>query len=113
MIRIYHNSRCGKSREGLKIVEESGKPFEVIEYMKEPITPSELEEVIDLLEIEPMDLIRTKEQVWKDRYADLDLDDEELIMVMIEVPRLMERPIVVNGEKAVVGRPPERIKEIL
>ncbi|MDX5326598.1 MAG: arsenate reductase (glutaredoxin) [Bacteroidota bacterium] len=113
MIRIYHNSRCGKSREGLKIVEESGKPFEVIEYMKEPITPSELEEVIDLLEIEPMDLVRTKEQVWKDRYADLDLDDEELIMVMIEEPRLMERPIVVNGEKAVVGRPPERIKEIL
>ncbi|MDX5404183.1 MAG: arsenate reductase (glutaredoxin) [Bacteroidota bacterium] len=113
MIRIYHNSRCGKSREGLKIVEESGKPFEVIEYMKEPITPSELEEVIDLLEIEPMDLVRTKEQVWKDQYADLDLDDEELIMVMIEEPRLMERPIVVNGEKAVVGRPPERIKEIL
>lgn len=113
MIKIYHNNRCSKSREGKQIIEDSGKDFEVVEYMKAPISKNDLESIIQKLGIRPLDLVRKKEKAWKENFEGQDLTDDEIIQAMIEHPALMERPIVINGRKAVVGRPPVLIKDIL
>ncbi len=113
MIKIYHNPRCSKSREGLQLVENSGKEFEVVEYMKNPLSVKELKEIIQKLGIKPMDLVRKNEAIWKERLNDKNLNDSEIIQAMIEFPNLMERPIVVSQNKAVIGRPPVLIKDIL
>ncbi len=113
MIKIYHNPRCRKSREGLTILQESGREFQIIEYLKETPSFEELSSVISLLDIAPMDLIRKNEAIWKENYKGKELSDDELIRAMIENPKLIERPIVVHNQKAIVGRPPENIKQIL
>jgi len=113
MIKIYHNPRCGKSREGLAILEESGKEFKVIKYLENRLSLTELTEIIDLLGIEPIDLVRQNEAFWKENYKGKRISKEHIVKLMLSNPKLMERPIVVNGKKAVIGRPPEKIKEIL
>ncbi|MFI2743200.1 arsenate reductase (glutaredoxin) [Zhouia sp. PK063] len=113
MIKIYHNPRCTKSREGLAIVKDSGKEFEIVEYLKNIPTASELKNILKKLQITPEELIRKNEAVWKENYKDKNLSNDELINVMIQHPKLIERPIVVNGNKAVIGRPPENIKTII
>lgn len=113
MIKIYHNPRCRKSREGLAILEASGKEFQIIEYLKETPSFEELSSVISLLGIAPMDLIRKNEAVWKENFKGKDFSHDELIKVMIDHPKLIERPIVIHDKKAVIGRPPENIKQIL
>lgn len=113
MIKIYHNPRCSKSREGLSILEESGKDFEVIEYMKNSISENELVRLIEKLKIKPMDLIRKNESVWKEIYKNQDLNDQQIIQAMVEHPQLIERPIVTDGKKAIIGRPPVLINDIL
>lgn len=113
MIKIFHNNRCRKSREGLAILESSGKDFEIVHYLENIPTKSELQDILNLLGISPIALIRKNEAVWKENYKGRSLSDDELIDAMIENPKLIERPIVINGNKARVGRPPELIKEIL
>lgn len=113
MITIYHNPRCGKSREGLQLVEASGKDFEIVKYLDEVPTESELKAILKKLGMQPMELIRTKETIWKDNFKGKEFTDDELVHIMVENPKLIERPIVINGDKAVVGRPPEKIKDIL
>ncbi len=113
MIKIYHNPRCRKSREGLTLLENSGKEFEVIKYLETPVTESELRDVIEKLEISPIDLVRKNEAIWKSDYKGRSLSDDEIIKAMTENPKLIERPIVINGNKAVVGRPPEQILTII
>lgn len=113
MIKIFHNNRCRKSREGLAILKSSGKDFEIVNYLENIPTKSELQDILNLLGISPMALIRKSEAVWKENYKGKSLSDDELIDAMIENPKLIERPIVINGNKATVGRPPELIKEIL
>ncbi len=113
MIKIYHNPRCRKSREGLQILEASGKDFEIREYLKEVSSKEELTSVIETLGIKPMDLIRKNEAVWKENFKGKEMTDDEIINAMISFPKLIERPIVLNGTKAVVGRPPEIIHSIL
>lgn len=113
MIQIYHNPRCSKSREGLELLKESGKEFQVIEYMKEPLNKNALISVLVKLKIKPIQLIRTNEAEWKDNYKDKYLNDDELLEIMIKHPNLIERPIVINGNRAVIGRPPVLIKDIL
>ncbi|MBT8310220.1 MAG: arsenate reductase (glutaredoxin) [Flavobacteriaceae bacterium] len=113
MIKIYHNPRCRKSRQGLAIVENSGKEFEVIEYLKETPTREELKNIIDLLEINPLELVRKNEQVWKDNYKGKDLSDEAIVEALLTHPKLIERPIVINNNNAVIGRPPDVIKTII
>ncbi|MDR6300709.1 arsenate reductase (glutaredoxin) [Mesonia maritima] len=113
MIKIYHNPRCQKSREGLKILEESGKTFTIVKYLNQPLSKEEIEELLDLLDISAEELIRTKEKVWKENYKGKELSKEELIEAIQEHPKLIERPIVVKDDKAIIGRPPEKIKEIL
>jgi arsenate reductase len=113
MITIYHNARCRKSREGLELLNESGKDFEVREYLKEPVSEAELKEILAKLGMAPIELVRTDEKLWKENYRDKDLSDDELIRVMTENPKLIQRPIVVKDNSAVVGRPAERIKDLL
>lgn len=113
MIKIYHNPRCRKSREGLQILEESGKEFEVVKYLDTPPSYIELAAIIGKLGYHAIDLVRTNEQIWKDNFKGKDLTDEEIIQAMVDNPKLIERPIVIHDNTAVVGRPPEKIKEVL
>lgn len=112
-IQIYHNNRCSKSRQGLAIIEEAGKEVEIIKYLDNPPSKKEMKELLAKLNIPAKDLVRKGEAIFKERYKGLDLKEDEWIQAMIENPKLIERPIVVNGYKAVVGRPPEKIKEII
>lgn len=113
MITIYHNPRCSKSRQGLAIVEESGKDFTIVKYLDDPLSEEKLSEIITLLGVSPMDLVRRNEAVWKDNYKGKHLTDTEIVKAMVENPKIVERPIVVNGKKATIGRPPENILDIL
>lgn len=113
MIKIYHNPKCRKSREGLQILKDSGKEFKIIKYLDEIPTEKELSDIIKLLNISPIDLVRKNESIWKDNYKNKELTDNEIIIAMIENPKLIERPIVINNNKAIVGRPSENIKKII
>lgn len=113
MIKIYHNPRCGKSREGLSLLEKSGKEFEIVRYLTEVPSYEELKSIINQLGIQPIELVRQKEEIWVSNFKDKKLSDEEIIKIMIKNPILIERPIVINGNKATIGRPPEKILEIL
>ncbi|WP_434037353.1 arsenate reductase (glutaredoxin) [Formosa sp. 4Alg 33] len=113
MITIYHNNRCSKSREALDILEASGKPFTIVKYLEDVPTKAELTHIIDLLDIMPIDLVRKNEAIWKENFRDENLTDEAIVEVMIKHPKLIERPIVVNGDQAVIGRPPQDITKIL
>jgi len=113
MIKIYHNSRCRKSREGLAIVESSGQDFEIINYLEEVPTKKELQKVLDYLSLSPIQLIRKNESIWKEKFKGETLSDEEIIEAMVKYPKLIERPIVIKGNKAVIGRPSEAIIELL
>ena len=113
MITIYHNPRCRKSREGLAIVEASGQDFEIIKYLDDPLTADALAGIISKLGIAPMDLVRKNEAIWKSDYKGKTMSDAQIIDAMVQHPKLIERPIVINNTKAVVGRPPETINTIL
>ena len=112
-MKLYHNPRCQKSREALKILQDKGLEPQLVLYMKEPLLPTELQELLDKLNMQAEELVRTKENIWKEEFADKELTHEEVLLAMIEYPQLMERPILENGDKAVVGRPPEKILEVL
>ncbi len=112
MIKIYHNPRCRKSREALHYLEDSGRDFEVVLYLKESISISELSDLLAKLDMSPIDLVRKEESLWKTQYRDKNLSDVALIDLMIQEPRLMQRPIIVSGNKAIVARPPETIKQL-
>lgn len=113
MITIYHNPRCSKSREGLCLLEEKGIEFDTVKYLDQPLTREELQSVIQKLGIAPIELVRQKESLWIDNYKGKTLSDDELISIMAENPKLIERPIVINGDKAVIGRPTEKILDII
>jgi len=113
MIQIYHNPRCGKSRCGLEILENSGKEFTVVKYLENIPSKKELKSIIKKLQISPIELVRKNEPIWKEKFKNNDLSDDEIINAIIEFPILIERPIVINGDKAVIGRPPENIEAII
>ncbi|MFC4269150.1 arsenate reductase (glutaredoxin) [Polaribacter marinivivus] len=113
MIKIYHNPRCRKSREGLQILENSGKEFEIIKYLEDIPSEEELAKIIKKLNINPIQLVRKNEKVWKENFKGKDLSYHEIVKAMIENPKLIERPIVINNNKAVIGRPPETILEYI
>ena len=113
MIKIYHNPRCRKSREGLAILENSGKEFQIIKYLEHNLTEKELNEIINLLNISPIGLVRKTEKIWKENYKGKELSDKQIITAMLKYPKLIERPIVVNNKKAVIGRPSEEITKII
>jgi|SRR5699024_6105648 len=112
-MEIYHNPRCQKSREALAILEESGREFTIRKYLEDPLTEQELGDLISKLGIKPLELIRDNEKIFKEKYKGDKLTDEEWIRVMVENPRLIQRPIVVSGDRAVIGRPPENVRSLL
>ena len=111
-MKIYHNPRCRKSRETLEIIQNKGVEPEIIEYLKTPPTAKELKEVLDKLGMEPEQIIRKGEQVFKDHYKGKDYSASEWIKILAKNPILIERPIVVKQDKAVIGRPPENVKAL-
>lgn len=113
MIKIYHNPRCKKSRDGLSILEDSGKEFEVVKYLEEVPGKEELREVIDCLGITPENLVRKNEAIWKEKFKNRLLSNEAILDAMIAYPKLIERPIVLASGKAVIGRPTENISNFL
>jgi len=113
MVKIYHNPRCSKSREALKMLTEKGVEPAVVEYLKDPLTEKGLEDLLEKLNMDAIDLVRVKETDWKENFKGKDLDESEIILAMIEYPKLMERPIIEKGSKAVVARPTEKMNEIL
>jgi arsenate reductase len=113
-VTIYHNPKCAKSRETLKLLEARGIETRVIEYLKTPPTEAELKRLLALLGLKPRQLLRTKEPEYQTAgLADPNLGDAAIIRAMIKHPRLIERPIVVHGNKAALGRPPQKVLAIL
>ena len=113
MIKIYHNPRCSKSRQGLALLENSGKEFEVIKYLDNPLSERELTSLVDMLDIAPIELVRKGEATLKENYKGKEISAKEIIVAMSLHPKLIERPIVVLGKKAVIGRPLEQIEKLL
>jgi arsenate reductase len=113
-IRIYQKPTCSKCRTTIGLLKERGATFEAINYYENPLTFEELKKLIVKLGIAPRELLRKGEQVYRDlKLAHRELTDDELIKLMIENPDLIQRPIVVKGNKAVLGRPPENVDELL
>lgn len=112
-MKIYHNPRCSKSRETLEIINKSGVEVEVVDYQKEPPTKEEFKKILSKLNLKASDLLRKGEVVYKEKFKNSNFTEEEWITIMIENPKLIERPIVVKGNKAVLGRPPENVKDLL
>lgn len=113
MLTIYHNPRCRKSRETLNLIEESGELVEVIEYLKEVPSKKDLSKIIEYLGIKPFELIRRGEAEFKEHFRGKELSDDQWIEAMLKYPKLIERPIVVKEQQAVIGRPPENVKKFL
>ncbi|WP_419835594.1 arsenate reductase (glutaredoxin) [Endozoicomonas atrinae] len=113
-VTIFHNPRCSKSRQTLSILEEQGITPEVVLYLETPPDANQLKAILGKLGINARELLRKGEQEFKDNnLKDPSLTEEQLINFMCEFPKLIERPIVINGEKARIGRPPESVIEIL
>ena len=105
MLTIYHNPRCSKSRETLQLIKKENKEVTIIEYLKTPINTEKIRELLTQLNIPPVEMMRTKEEEFK-ALSLKQANDEQLILAMATHPKLMERPIVSNGSKAIIGRPP-------
>lgn len=112
MIKIYHNPRCRKSREGLEYLRSKGTDFEIREYLKDPFTEAELNDTLVKLNCKPVEIIRTQEEIYKKQFKNKNFTDEEWITILVENPKLIQRPIVVKDYKAVLAQPPENIDEL-
>jgi arsenate reductase len=113
-VTIYHNPKCSKSRETLALLRERGVEPRVVEYLRDPPTAAELGSILDKLGLEPRALLRTKEAAYKEAgLADSTLTRAQLIAAMVAHPSVIERPIVVHGKRAAIGRPPEKVLEVL
>jgi arsenate reductase (glutaredoxin) len=113
MITIYHNNRCGKSREALRLVEASGQAYQVRQYLSEPLNLDELKELHQKLKLPVMEMVRTKESVFKEQFKDKEMDDDALLQAIAQYPILLERAIVEKDNRAVIARPPEKTLDVL
>lgn len=112
-MKLYHNYQCSKSNASLKLLTDKGIEFETIEYLKTPLNKAELIEILRKLNIPAKDLIRKGESVFKENFSGKALSEEEWITAILAHPILLQRPIIVKGNKAVIGRPIERVMELL
>ena len=110
MLQILHNSRCGKSRACLAFATESKLEFEIINYIENPLTVAELKILLKKLGLKPIELVRQKETIWVENYKGKLMTDADIIKVLAKYPILIERPIVINGNKAIIGREIEKLK---
>ena len=113
MIKIYHNPRCRKSREALALIRESGMEPEIVEYLKTPPSKIELKDMLEKMDMKPVEIIRKGEDIFKSSYKGKEFSDDEWLEILVENPKLIERPIVVKDEQVVLGRPPESVKRLL
>lgn len=114
MIKILHNPRCSKSREALALLQQQAQPVEVVEYLKNPLTADELATLLGMLAIPARQLLRSKEDEYKQLGLDnMALSEQQLIAAMVQQPKLIERPVIINGNKAVIGRPASNILSLL
>ncbi len=114
MVTIYHNPRCSKSRQTLALIEEKGVDADIILYLETPPSANELSDLLGKLGISARQLLRKGEDAYKENnLKDLALSDADLIDAMVKFPKLIERPIVISGDKAVLGRPPENVLELI
>lgn len=114
MITIYHNPRCSKSRTTLGLIEDSGTTPTIVDYLKTPPSKAELIDILSKLELGPRDIMRKGEDAYKEnQLADTRLSDDALLDAMVKHPKLIERPIVVKGSQAILGRPPENVLALL
>ncbi|MDP2089596.1 MAG: ArsC/Spx/MgsR family protein [Flavobacteriaceae bacterium] len=107
--KIYHNPRCSKSREGLALLASKTNNFEIIDYIKKPPSAEDIENLLKLLKLEPVELVRTNESIWREHYKVKSLDKDEIIVALATHPKLIERPIIVKNNKAIIGRSAENI----
>ena len=113
-VTIYHNPRCSKSRQTLELLREKGVEPRVVEYLKTPPEPAEIERLLEMLGLEPRELMRTNEAEYKDNNLnDESLSRAQLIEAFTRWPKLLQRPVVVAGNRAAIGRPPEQVLSIL
>jgi len=113
-VTLYHNPRCSKSRQALSLLRDQGVEPEIVEYLQTPPDAPTLSRLLDLLRLEPRELMRKEEKEYRENgLDDPSLSRDQLIAAMVAHPKLIERPIVIKGDKAVLGRPPEGVLAIL
>jgi arsenate reductase len=113
MIQIFHNPRCGKSRNSLALLDESGQEYEIVKYLEHPPTISELVSLLKKLNKKPLELVRQKEKLWVENFKNKTLTDDEVIEAMVENPILIERPILIKGDKAIIGRELDKVASFI
>ncbi|KOP38526.1 arsenate reductase (glutaredoxin) [Flavobacterium sp. WLB] len=113
MIQIYHNPRCGKSRSCLAFIEDTKQEYEIIPYLTDTPSFEDLKKLLKELNIQPNELVRTKEKIWIENYKGKDLSDDQIIQAMADNPILIERPIVVKDRKAIIGRDLDKVASFL
>lgn len=109
MIKVYHNPRCGKSRNCLAFLDDANQEYKIIKYLEETPTTEELTALIAQLNIDPITLVRQKEKIWIEHFKNKNLTDEAIIQAMIENPILIERPIIIKDNKAIIARDTDKI----
>ncbi len=113
MLKIYHNPSCKKSRAGVQYLQDSGREFEVVEYLKNPMTVPELEQLLVKLHMHPSEVMRTQEEYFKQHIRGKKFEDHELVKIIVQQPKLLKRPVVETLYKAVIGDPAENIATLL
>ncbi len=113
MTIIWHNPRCSKSRQTLALLEEKGEDITIRRYLEEAPTGDDIRKVLELLGMEPIDITRTSEAIFKQLGLSKTTDSDTLIAALAANPKLIERPIVIKGDKAALGRPPEAVLDVL
>ena len=112
MVRIYHNPRCRKSREALRLLQDHGEKIEIIEYLKNPPSITELSALVSKMDMKPEDLVRKNETIFKNKYRGKSYSDKEWIKIMVNNPVLIERPIIVKNKRVILARPPEKVNKL-
>ena len=112
-MKYFHNPRCSKSRQGLELLKENGVNPEIVFYLETPPTEKELTAIIKKIGIKPIQLVRKTEKIFKEQFKGKNLSDKEWIQAMVEYPKLIERPILIDKKQAAVGRPPENLLDLL
>ena len=113
MIQIYHNPRCGKSRNCLAFIEQTNQQYEIIPYLTETPSFDELKALLEKLNLQPIELVRTKEKIWIKNYKGKELTNDQIVQAMIDNPILIERPIVIKDGKAIIGRDLDKVASFL
>ncbi|WP_412463993.1 arsenate reductase family protein [Flavobacterium mekongense] len=113
MLQVLHNPRCGKSRNCLALLNETNQSFEIINYLQNPLSEDEIKKLLQKLDVEPIALVRQKENIWIEKFKDKKLSDQQIIKALSENPILIERPIVIKNNKAIIGRDLEKLQEFI